>query len=396
MHGTASEAPARRGRIPWGLLGMLGLVLATETMLARNEIDLTSDPWRWDWHASNRWAGLEVVGCDVLCFGDSLVKHAVMPRVIEERTGQRTFNLALGGSMAPASFFQLRHALASGARPKAILVDFWPDMLTYDPIVNPRIFSQVGSLRDCLDLGWTAGDGRLFGMVTAGRILTSVRCREEIRAGILAALRGESSSKRDEVIPYLRNWQANKGGMVSPRNPIFVDEVRGELENLDNPGAAERWRTAIYPDAWQTDPVNREYMIRFFELAAAHDIPVLYLLTPIHPVVQERREQIGIDKAHTRFARAMKSRFPNVTVVDARYSDYSGRVFVDFIHLDRHGSFAFSVALADILRRFNAGGADLPGWVHLPAYRDRPDDIEIEDLDRSRLVAKDPGAVVVR
>jgi hypothetical protein len=383
-------------RLPWGLLGMLLLIPAIESALARREVDFTSDPWAWDWPSNARAASRAARGRDILCFGDSLIKFAVMPRVLEHRTGRPTYNLALGGGMAASSYFQLRHALQSGARPRAILVDFWPDLLHKEPIENPRMLSQVATLRDCLELGWIALDGNLLGQVVSGRLLTSARCRFEIRESVRAWVLGGSYSNRGEVLAFQRNWRANAGSMVWPRHPEFVHGIKGEVEKM--PGlAGQLWAESLYPDAWPSaSSSNRVFMLKFFELAESHEIPVFYVLTPLHPVVQRRRERIGIDESHTRFARALHERFPGVTVVDARRSGYPPWVFTDFIHLDCLGSFEFSDDLADVLNHALDGGLDRPRWVEMPAYHGRPPDVPLEDLNQSRLVLRDQGKTSVR
>ena len=394
--GVADQTIRSLRRLPWGLLGMLLLVLAAEAALARKEVDFTSDPWGWDWPSNGRAATRMSRDREILCFGDSLIKFAVMPRVVERRTGLRAYNLALGGGMAASSYFQLRHALQSGARPRAILVDFWPDLLHKEPIENPRMLSQVATLGDCLELGRTARDGNLLGQLVIRRLLTSVRCQFEIRESVRAWIFGGSYSNRGEVLAFQRNWRANDGSMVWPRHPEFVHGIRGEVEKM--PGMASReWRDSLYPDAWRAaSAVNRAYLLKFFELAEAHEIPVFYVLTPLHPVVQKRRERIGFDEAHTRFALALQARFPEVTVIDARHSGYAPWVFTDFIHLDCLGSFEFTSDLADLLGLALAGGADRPRWVDMPKYHGRPPDVPLEDLDRSRLVLREGGTTSVR
>ena len=97
LSGSPPDRPA--ARLPRGLLGMLALIAAVEGSLAAHRADFAT-PWGEDWRFS-AWAAREKSpGCDVLCFGDSLVKYGVVPKVIEARTGLRSYNLATsGGSM---------------------------------------------------------------------------------------------------------------------------------------------------------------------------------------------------------------------------------------------------------------------------------------------------------
>ena len=95
------------------LLGMIALIAAVEGSLAAHRIDFAT-PWTEDWRFS-AWAAREKSpGCDVLCFGDSLVKYGVMPRVIEARTGLKSYNLATSGGTMPTAFFLFRQALDAG------------------------------------------------------------------------------------------------------------------------------------------------------------------------------------------------------------------------------------------------------------------------------------------
>ena len=56
----------------------------------------------------------ESPGCDLLCLGDSLIKHGLFPGVIEEETGRRTVNLSAARAPALLTYFFLRRALDAG------------------------------------------------------------------------------------------------------------------------------------------------------------------------------------------------------------------------------------------------------------------------------------------
>src|SRR5690242_12777653 len=113
---------ARRHPWPVGMLGMLALVLAAESYVARHDLDFAT-LWSANWRHGAAAARREGPKSAVLAFGDSLVKDGVAAPVIEARLGRRAYNLAVFNGQAPASYFLLRRALDAGARPAAVLID---------------------------------------------------------------------------------------------------------------------------------------------------------------------------------------------------------------------------------------------------------------------------------
>ncbi|HEV3120959.1 MAG TPA: hypothetical protein VGY53_03615, partial [Isosphaeraceae bacterium] len=79
--------------LPLGFLGFLCLIFCVEVYLTIREPDLIKGHLI-DWRLTGRSVAREAPGCEVLCFGDSLVKYGIAPRVIEKRTGKRAYNFA--------------------------------------------------------------------------------------------------------------------------------------------------------------------------------------------------------------------------------------------------------------------------------------------------------------
>ena len=80
--------------LPWGLIGMLGLLMTVEKIVVRHDLDLTGIvPLNWR-YARNK-AVSEARNCAILCLGYSIVKFGICPSLIEAETGKRTFNLAM-------------------------------------------------------------------------------------------------------------------------------------------------------------------------------------------------------------------------------------------------------------------------------------------------------------
>src|SRR4051812_42261979 len=116
----------RRGARPWGTMGMIVVVATVELLVHRVEDRHFTTNAALSWAYGGRAADRKAAGRDVLCFGDSMVKFGVAPRVLEDRLGTKAYNLALYAGSPTASYFLLRRALEAGARPSAILVDFQP------------------------------------------------------------------------------------------------------------------------------------------------------------------------------------------------------------------------------------------------------------------------------
>ena len=341
---VAAGAVPRRRVVPWGLLGMLGLMVAIENFVARNVLDFC-DPVSLSWRLAARSACDEAPRRPVLCAGDSLVKHGLIPKVITARSGLAAVNLAVARGPAPATFYLVRRALEAGARPAALVVDFKPNILVGGPRYNVRYWQEILTLRESLDLARTAGNRSLFFELAVGQLLPSFRSRHEIRSNLRAALRGEVDSLRAINRICQRNWLLNDGANVAAKNPAF-DGVVGADDD-------EKYLTRIF----HRDRVNAEYIRRLLNLAAARGVAVYWLLPPLTPQLQVRREQTGTEADFVRFVRSFQTPTASLTVLDARHADYDHTLFVDPTHLDSQGAYTLSRDVADILRHDRAGGS---------------------------------------
>jgi hypothetical protein len=344
---------------------MLGLIVAIEAGLERHRLDLTRF-YIHDWRVSGRSARVAGPGCDVLCFGDSLVKFGVVPRVIERRLGQPVYNLAVCDGQAPSSYYLFRRAIEAGARPSAVIVDFVPHLLAAGPRHNVRQWPELVTPREVLDLGLTAQHAALFAELAIASLLPSVKDRYEIRVALLRTLRGEPASRREEIPEYVRRWSRNRGAQLCAPRPGY----RGEID-ADNP--------AYFPHAWKCHPTNETYVRRFLALAAANGVRVFWLLPPVTPRFQARRDELGLEESHTRFIRSIQANHPNLTVIDSRHAGFDHSQFIDPLHLDCEGAAALSARLAGILARRVERNDPIPHWVQL---RTRAEDEEVP----SRLV----------
>ncbi len=364
--------PVRRRRtLPGGLLGMIVLVAVLELTLARAEPRFTTiwaDAWKFSGWAAARKAPL----CQILCFGDSLVKHGVVPRIIEERTGRRCYNLAAFMGVAPSSYYLLKQALDSGARPEAVLID--GELLDGHPLGVRRLWPEMISLCDTWELTRTAKLPRLFPELAVARFLPSARLRFELRDELMAALGGLDPETWTSNATHRRNWELNLGAdlMQVEVCPPEKDRRPARIAELEPTSRG-----------WKCDPINAEYVRRFLQLALDQEIPVFWLLPPIHPEFQAQREREGRDGSYMQFVSRLQQRFPNLVVLDGRHAGYDPSALADVSHLNRRGAVAFSATVADVLRRRLSGGSEGQRWVELPDFRDYSPGVFVEDVSQS-------------
>jgi hypothetical protein len=323
----------RPARLPLALLGMVGLVILVEAALARYDWGFRNQQGL-RWRFRDRAARREAPKAQVLCLGDSLLQCAIVPEVIEARLGLPTYNLALPGGPPPVSYFLLRHALDSGAKPRAILVDFIAHLLDRSPRAFEQVLPQVANLRECFDLAWSTRDSDFMATLALGRLLPSYRDRQGVRVRV-ANMLGRRTEEQEE-----------EAGDLAAREARVYDPL-------------------IYPDAWQCSGVNASYVRRFLNLAAGHDIPVFWILPPFRDEALSRRERSGLEASYTAFVRSVQAEYPTLTVIDGRQQGGTGSTHLDPIHLSPSGASAFSSAVANVLARRLSEGPSGPKWVEL-------------------------------
>ncbi|MEO6810449.1 MAG: hypothetical protein ABI353_15145 [Isosphaeraceae bacterium] len=361
--------------MPWGLVGMAVLVLSVEGFVARNELQFSTRitaAWRFSARAASR----NSMGAEVLCFGDSLVKLGVLPRVLEHGIGRPVYNLAAPGGQAPTSYYLLRRALASRTEtPKAIIVDFHPNLLAVAPRSSGPLWPELVNLRECFDLSIHARDPSLLLETTLACLFPTIKDRIEVRAATIAALEGKPRPGLIEMVAHLHNWQANLGAQVTPRT--------SQIKDLNESTGQEQLA------AWQPHRANTVFVRRFLDLAAERRIKVFWLLPPTSPAWQDRRDRLNLTAQYTRYARQLQSQYPNLVIVDGQHAGYDRSVFRDATHLDRKGALTLSLALVDVIGAHLDGRLSGLRWVDLPGYRERSDVVPLEDVDQSRLVLQE-------
>jgi hypothetical protein len=356
------RARSRAGKFPAGVLGTLVLMVIVEAFVVRHELDAVA-PEDWQYLLARREAARQAKDCDLLILGDSQAKFGVISKVVSERSGRRSYNLAMFGSQAPASYELLRHVLETGVRPSAIVVDFYPLLLAQFPRSSLRRLPFFLSYEAALRLGWVSRDPLLAAELLVRQALPSVRSRESLQAWIRAVLEGRPSRYRSLMPEALSHWASNDGTQVVPAMP-------------ERPVDLAAHQRLAFPRGWTPARVNADYVRRFFELAEASGITVYWLIPPVNPVLQAASEVVGFDDRYLGFVRKHQQQFPGLVVIDGRHAGYDPSVFLDADHLGREGAFVLSQDLGDLLPRL-ARERPPSRWVLLPHYRPRRTDPEV-------------------
>jgi hypothetical protein len=353
-------------RCPAGLLGMLAIVAAVEARVAANWLSLT-EPSALAWPLAHAAAVREAKDARILCFGDSLAKHGILPGVLEERLGEPAYSLALPASTAPAHYFLLRRALDAGAKPRAVVVDYMPGLLTGTPPFGMPYWAGIVGPREVVDLAWSWPGRDFVAELLTHWLLPSYQSRHQIRESIAAAVRGRTARTLENNLMLRRNWRIHRGAQFTQDNAIWGG-VPTEAEH-DRHLSTRFW----------CHPLNKKYIHKFFDLAGSRGIRVYWVLPPVTPEVQRRRNESGADEKYSRFARDIATRHPGVVVLDARPCGYGHTRFVDPIHLTGKGALALSADVAEAIAHDGAR------WVTLPPYRERTPERPFEDVEQSRV-----------
>ncbi len=379
---ATSSSPCQRA-IPWGLIGMIGLVGAFETQKVRRDFALISGQAA-SWRFTARQLNYRGKSAEILCLGDSLIKFGVVPQVLEHETGKSAFNLALLSAPAPASYMMLSRVLERGGRPRAVLVDFNCEILKEGPrsTKRPYPWADLLTFAELAELSRVLREPDFFVRVTLNRVLAAVKNRFEIRENVLAALNNQPIHLRDVAPGFERNWTFNGGAQVHGKRSYQEGALPPDAEPQVSDGSC--------------DPVNAIYLERFLNLAKRRDITVFWVIPPFSPINQAWMRYLGEEAAFDRFLNLVQERHPELVVLDARYSGYVHDLFFDGVHLDGDGAAGFSVALARCVNLHLAAPGTSPRRVKLPAYRPFVGSTPIEVFGSSVVALRARDAAVRR
>jgi hypothetical protein len=369
---TSRAAAFRKCRCPLGLIGMLAMIGAMECFVApRANVSAPIRRVELSWQDSAR-AALSALGhADVLCLGDSRIKLGLLPRVLEHRLGVSAYNLGMLGAQAPSSYFLLQRVLERGIRPRALIVDFSENLLTFAPSRNAVCWADWMGWRESLDVAWQSEDPALA-VSTALHGLLPGWCDQSDRSPLLGfgSKMGASSYPADDSRIFERNWRMNRGAQVAPREFVAVAETQAEAGGI-----------------WRPHPANTFYVDQLLRMAEGCRIAVYWILPPSAPAHRERLERNGVSTAFRRFVAERVAEFPSLSVLDGERLGWSVQAFRDPLHVNRDGAVRLSLAVAAATAPRLRGALSSPRWIDLVEIDDQESGKYqnlVEDLDQSR------------
>ena len=339
---------------------MLGLVVLAELFMDRSTL-LFINAAELDWMSSGRATVKKAARFDILCFGDSMLKVGIAPRVLEAELGRKVYNFAAPGRQAGPELSPVPTRDRGRARPAALIVDFALEGLNQAPghlLTNPHWNALLASPREAWELAGNYHDREFFPATPwsrGARVLPSFRCRGQIRETLLTVFQGQSGVNPENNRPLRRNWRVNGGGILLAKQPGFHGDV------------PPQWIGDLLSADLAVQPENARWVRRLIRLAAEYNITVYWLLPPNSSKVIAARDGNGVHARYDRFARGLLAMFPNLSVIDARHAGYDNSLFIDPVHLDRDGAVALSSAVADLLQNALSHSEAVPRWVDLPA-----------------------------
>ena len=348
---AADASAPRRRPVPWGLLGMLALAWGIESWVAHAPY---TDEVGWSWRSTREVLAGHAIGCEILGLGDSQLKFGLLPRVVEERLGAKVYNLAVVRGQPTLNVHLLRAALAQGVKPRAIVLDAFPPLLSASASLNSAEYAELLDVRDILGLTAKAREPFLPVQVLGNWLLPSFVARAEMRGAILAALDGRRFETRVQRERRIRGPE--HGGFRVPFLGDFSESARASMPVRDY--------------GWSCRREQEQALRDVLALASSRDIRVFWLILPLTPASQERRERNGMAGAERSLVRRFQREFPNLVVVDGTGLGLPKGHFYDPYHLNSTGAEEFSRAVAAALERHFA--APIGRWVALSPADCRP------------------------
>jgi hypothetical protein len=370
---------------------MIALVFLLEREFTRYELRFSSVP-RLGWKFSANALRTDVKRAEILCLGSSLIKFGLAPSILENETGRSALNISVPAGKLSSTYYVLKRALDAGAHPTAVIMDgFDLPILATDREERHvaiwsslREWSELLTIPECFELALRARDPWFVAESALFKTLTSFKCRSEVQTSINIVVSKGVIPVADSLWTALRNWNFNKGAFVLCSN----------LEKYPDAAQAETPRPAVAGElksgSWVENRLARYYAHRLLNLAAARKVQVFLVLPPLPSLMLAGQDFNGFSLYYKRRAARWMERYPNLTVIDGRDSEYDPTAFCDDLHMTYKGVVTFSRDLGTIVAARLGSSAVGTRWIALPKYEYRPPDVFVEDLDMSRLALFNP------
>ena len=386
-----------RPSIPTAMLAALTLVAVLEWFAFRPRIDLAGFIPA-SWIEASRASHIEAVDAEILFLGDSQIKGSLIPAAFDDRLPLLSYNLAVIGGQPAAALALLEKAIETGARPRAIVIGFYPGLLGADSRINVRQWPELFGINGCIQMLWRNRDFNFAGPLLLRSLLPSLRRREEIQAAFLTLGKDKGWAGSLKTRGYRRNWRINKGAQILAVNPAFRDDPGLPI---GEPGAVSNLAGA----GWRAKAEHLVHIRKLLTLAESRGISIFWLLPTNSPGLRTFRQNIGLDAAYFKTIQELQVEFPALCVLDPSSLLTETTAFSDPCHLDRNGAHNISVSVVEAIRRriLKPKDAEMQQlqWVILsnpePGTRIAPTRL-YEDVDSSirKIATKDRPKKVLR
>lgn len=271
---------------------------------------------------------LHLPATNIQFMGDSAT-NAVRVSLIDQHLGhtRELSNYALPGTTPLFCYFVLKRQIEAGKIPKLIV--FAPHPFTWGDSFMDRFvgrFAQAGESVSLLHDGVHLDDW-LYG--TLCRMSYTLRYREELYKVVT---QGDLSffESWSQAISPVQNTQ----GKIAPEEPRPPEPAASALDPNNLPPILQR-PISIHP-------YNELYLDKFCELAAQHQIRVVWLTLPIPQLIADRLPPDERGAAYRAFVERMCARHPNLVSLSSELPVQPNHHYRDPWHLNAYGAFLFS------------------------------------------------------
>jgi hypothetical protein len=268
--------------------------------------------------------------------GDS-VSAGIKASVVAEQLGvpaTTMSNYSLPGTSPLFAYATLQRQLAAGKAPRVIV--YAPHPAHLGAPMSERFLGRFATAGEAWEFARHARiDDTLFGMLC--RASYTLRYREELY-GVVT--QGDLEFFRTMKKP-VDSVTASQQPQPEPPEPPIREPFR--VEDLPP--------MLFAPFAVQRD--NERAIDAFCELAAAHDIAVLWVTLPCIPAFTARWAEGPDEAKYYAYLGSLAQRHRNVTILHRDLEAWPDRYFSDARHLNRFGAWKFSQRL----------GGELAEWL---------------------------------